>query len=50
MCFCLIQGGADMLVHRLDAVSGEELLTIKGHHGPVHVVRHHPNGKLYASG
>jgi serine-threonine kinase receptor-associated protein len=46
----LLVGGADMLVHRIDAVTGEKITSIKGHHGPVHCIRHHPEGTSYASG
>lgn len=34
----------------LNLVTGEELACNKGHHGPVHCVAWHPNGKSYCSG
>ena len=43
-------GGEDMWVHLLDAGSGAEVGTCKGHHGPVHAVRFAPGGATYASG
>lgn len=42
--------GPDMWPRLFDMGSGDELECNKGHHGPVHSIRFHPNGESYASG
>lgn len=46
----IVVGGEDMWVHFLDAATGSELASLKGHHGPVHTVRWCPDGASFASG
>lgn len=48
----LLVGGADMLIHKvsLEEEGGKELFVYRGHHGPVHCVRHHPTGSSFSSG
>jgi len=45
-----VVGGADCTVRVYDYSSGKELEVHKGHHGPVHCVRHAPDGNTFASG
>lgn len=45
-----VAGGEDMWIHLYDFVSGSEIETNKGHHGPVHTLRFSPVYDSYASG
>lgn len=46
----LVTGGRDLEVHAYDYETGAELESLRGHHGPVWVVRHAPDGETFASG
>mmetsp|Transcript_31207 Transcript_31207/g.80103 ORF Transcript_31207/g.80103 Transcript_31207/m.80103 type:complete len:316 (+) Transcript_31207:553-1500(+) len=46
--FCY--GGEDMWVYLCDYTTGENLETLRGHHGPVHSVKFAPGGETFASG
>ena len=45
-----ITGGTNLWVYMYDYLTGKELATRKGHHGPVHCVRFCPGGKNFCSG
>jgi len=45
-----IMGGTDIWTHVYDFATGKELEVLKGHNGPVHVIRFAPDGELFASG
>jgi serine-threonine kinase receptor-associated protein len=45
-----IAGGSDLWVRVFDFATGKELLTLKGHHGPIRCLRYAPNGAFFASG
>ncbi|XP_033101884.1 serine-threonine kinase receptor-associated protein-like [Anneissia japonica] len=47
---CVVAGGEDFKLYKLDYDTGAELESYKGHFGPVHCVRYSPDGELYASG
>jgi serine-threonine kinase receptor-associated protein len=45
-----VAGGSDLWVRVFDFQTGEELESLKGHHGPIRCLRYAPDGKTYASG
>lgn len=45
-----VVGGTDLWVHVFDFDTGNEVATLKGHHGPVHTVRYSNDGGVYCSG
>ena len=46
----LVVGGSDVHVHVLDTATGDEVATLKGHHGTVWAVRYAPDGNTFLSG
>eukprot|EP00736_Rhodelphis_marinus_P003086 Rmarinus@m.14465 len=46
----LVTGCSDLLVRALTYPEAEVIECYRGHHGPVHIVRLHPNAETFASG